>query len=164
MQSHHAELLRRFCAIHPMIALFDEPAAMLCDVASGKLLAVGALAEVAERQTHGAGESYLVLVREDGQQLALAPAGIAFPPQYENSGPLPGMPEVVCWRDFSSVIGQAEHVLAAHPEEPPGRELLDLLRYGIALLDGARRAGFETAAEEARLERSLAEVERRGLG
>lgn len=164
MHSHYADAIHRYCAAYPQVALFDEPSQTLHDVASGKSLRLGVLAGVAEKRTHDKNQPYLVLLLDDGRQLALAPAGVAFPPVFENSGPLPGMPEVVCWRDFSSVLGQAEHALFAHPDEKPGRELLDMLRYGIAFLDGARAAGFETGVEEARLERDLAEAERRARG
>jgi hypothetical protein len=166
MDRANVDLLARFCAAHPEVALFDEATATLLDVSSGKSLRLplAALQQAVEKRTHDRNEPYLVLLLDDGRQLALAPAGVAFPPDTRSAGPLPGLPAVVCWRDFSSVIGHAEHVLAAHPEERPGRELLDLLRYCVALLDGARAAGFETGAEEARLERALGEVERRKRG
>ena len=65
----------------------------------------------------------------------------------------------MCWRDFAQVAGQVEHVLSAHEGEAPGREVLDMLRYLVALVDGARAAGFDVGSEERRIERALEVVE-----
>jgi hypothetical protein len=161
--SEIAAQVAQFCAAPGGAVQWDGEGKTLRDRFSGKTLALdpAQIQELVLRPAADASERYLLIVREDGRQLALARAGIAFPPDLRNAGALPGMPQVVCFRDFASVIGQVEHVLGAHPAEPPGRELLDLVRYCIALLDGARAAGFEVGEEERRLERDLAEIERR---
>jgi hypothetical protein len=71
------------------------------------------------------------------------------------------MPQVVCWRDFRAVAAQVEHVVTVHPDEPPSREVADMLMYLVAFLDGARAAGFEVAAEEKLVEGHLSALERR---
>ena len=141
--------------------MWDGPSWTLLDVSSGKSLRLDPkrVAQAVEKLAHG--EPYVVVVLDDGRQFALAPSGIAFPPVYDNSGPLAGMPEVVCFRDFNAVAGQAEHALFEHPDEKPSRELLDLLRYCIALVDGARAIGFAVDREEQKVERLTEELERR---
>lgn len=137
---------------------------MLCDVYSGKSLRLdlGQLKDAEEKKTSDTGEAYLVLVLEDGRQLALAPVGVAWPPDPRNlPSPLP-LPAVVCWRDFANVAGQVQHVIEVHRSDPPSREVLDMLLYCIALLDGARAIGFETAADERRIERYLDDVAKLG--
>jgi hypothetical protein len=156
------ETLHRFCHEHRHAVMWDPASSTLLDVYSGKPLRIdgAALSQLAERATPD-GEAYAVLGFADGRQLALAPQGIAFPPDLASAGPLPGAPQVVCWRDFSSVAQQVEHVLTAHPDERPSREVLDAIRYLIAILDGARAAGFDIAVEERRVDRLVNEAERR---
>src|SRR5262249_19138562 len=157
--SSHLDAIRRYCDSHKMSVMLDEPGQQLLDVYSAKAIQLPALAEVAERKTPD-GASYLILVGAHGQQWVLADQGIAFPPDFSNSGPLPGAPQVVCWRDFSAVAGQVEHVLSVHREEPIGRETLDMVMYLIALVDGARAAGFDVDKEEKRLEGFTAQLEK----
>jgi hypothetical protein len=154
------ERLAAWCAARPHVALWDAERALLVDVFSGKSLRLERVRDVVEKRAADTGESYLVVVRDDGRQLALASAGVAFPPDARNVGALP-LPPVVCWRDFANVAGRVAHVLEAHPDEPPSRELGDMLLYCIALVDGARTAGFEVGDEERRLESLLATLERR---
>jgi hypothetical protein len=152
---------RAFVARHPQIALWDEPTSTLLDVFSGKRLTLtlpvkGCVAKTAA----DTGEAYVVVLLDDLRQIALAPPGIAFAPSSANVGELP-LPPVVCWRDFSNVTSRIAHVLEEHPDEPVSREVLDMLLYCIALVDGAREVGFEVAAEEKRLGDWLDEIERR---
>ena len=100
-----------------------------------------------------------LLVLEDGRQIALTRSGIGFPPSFLGSGPLPGAPQVVCWRDFRGVIERVEHVVTHHRDEKPTTEVLDMLMYCVAIVDGARAAGFEVDREEHRLERVLQAIE-----
>jgi hypothetical protein len=157
-----AELITRFCAQHPAAVLWDPAGPTLRDVFSAKPLPLDprSLRDAAWKTTPE-GDPYLVLVREDERQLVLARQGIAFPPDLRNSGPLPGLPQVVCWRDFAQVAERIGHILEQHPEQAPGRELLDMVRYCIALLDGARAAGFDVGEEERHLDAQLEELERR---
>jgi hypothetical protein len=156
--------VKTWCAQKPAAVLCDEKSATLRDVFSGKTLRLPRVQATEEKTAPNSGEKYLVLLLDDGRQLALASVGIAFPPELHHSGPLPGMPQTVCWRDFANVTRQIEHALCAHPDqwgvgasrppscEPPGREVLDMLRYCIALCDGARAIGFDVGEEERQLE------------
>jgi len=153
----------RWSVAHPRCVLYDEPGQRLLDVFSGKVLPLdwGRTVDVVERTTRDTGQSYLIILRDDGAQLALAPAGLAFPLDCRNSGPLPGAPAVVCFQDFHRLCDRLEHVLRDHPDEKPSPTLLDMIRFGIGILDGARRVGLEVGEEERRLEQCVIEVERR---
>src|SRR5262245_28554655 len=114
-------LVRAFCVKNPLSVSFDAASKSLLDVYSGKPLALdlATVVQALERTASDTGERYLLLVLADGRQVALARAGIAFPPDPVNSGPIP-LPPVVCWRDFRNVERQVAHVLGAHPGEMPG--------------------------------------------
>jgi hypothetical protein len=103
---------------------------------------------------------YLVLLFQDGRQVALADVGFAFAPNTQNTGPIPELPATFCFRDLRHLVSGAQSIV-----EQPGREA-DALRavmMGIALLDGARAAGFDTSREERSLEAILQDLERRGI-
>jgi hypothetical protein len=89
------------------------------------------------------------------------PGGVAFAPSFENSGPLTGLPQAVSLGDFHKLTGRIDHYLIAHAEEPPPRECLDLVMISIAILDGARLAGFDVGDLEEELEKRLREIEKR---
>jgi len=134
------------------------------DVTSGKTVRlpwqdVRAFEEKVHPETK---DNYLVLLLENGTQIALAdPGGIAFAPSTENTGPLPDLPPVVCLKDFFTLKGRVDHYLYDHRDEPPPKEVLDLVMICIATLDGARAVGFEVGDLESELEKSLKEIERR---
>jgi hypothetical protein len=155
------DLIRRWCAAHHHVVLWDEPSATLFDVFAGRALKIdpAALAEAAEKIARDTGEAYVVMLFSDGRQLALSSTGIAWPPDPRNLPHALALPPVVCWRDFQNVAGRVQHVLESHPDERPSREVLDMLLYCIALLDGARAVGFDTAADERRIEGYLERIE-----
>jgi hypothetical protein len=156
--------VRAWTETHRHAVLYDEENPSLLDVASGKTIRLPwqhlkAFEEKVHPETR---ESYLVLLFENGTQVALAdPGGIAFAPSTENSGPLPDLPPVVCLKDFFTLKGRLNHYLYDHPDEPPPKEALDLVMICIATLDGARAVGFDVADLEGELEKSLKEIERR---
>jgi hypothetical protein len=152
-----------FVRDRPGALLLDATAPALLDVFSGKSLPlawerVEAVARAANRDT---GAPYLVLLRDDGRQIVLADVGVAFEPSTATTGPLPGAPALACFRDLAAVAGRLEHLLLHHPDEPVTRDHLDLFRFLLALVDGARLAGFDVSPEERRLERILGEIEAR---
>ena len=116
-----------------------------------------------EEKTHPeTTDTYLVLLFENGKQIALVePGGVAFAPSTENSGPVQDLPPVVCLSDFHTLKQRVDHHLYDHPDEPPPRETLNLIMICIATLDGARAVGFDVADLEGELEKSLNEIERR---
>ena len=70
---------------------------------------------------------------------------------------------------YTASIQTAELAASYYAERPskpvytaPSREVLDMLLYCIALLDGARAVGFDTGADEAGIEGYLDEIERLG--
>jgi len=156
--------VRQWSELHPTAVLYDDDAAVFLDVASGKSLRV-AWIDVAgfEEKIHPeSGESYLVLMFEQGQQVALVdPGGVAFAPSTINSGPVQDLPAVVCLKDFFTLRQRVDHYLYEHRDETPPRECLDLIMISIAILDGARAVGFEVGDLEGELEKSLRELEKR---
>jgi hypothetical protein len=156
--------IRSWADAHKHAALYDDESATLLDVASGKSLhlpwrVVTAFEEKIHPQTE---DSYLVVLFENGRQLALVdPGGVAFAPSMVNSGPVQNLPPVVCLRDFLMLKQRVDHYLFDHPDDPPPRECLDLVMTCIATLDGARAVGFDVGDLEGELEKSLHEIERR---
>ncbi len=159
-------LLERFARERPASVLYDAASGTLLDVFSGKAVRLdpGRLAAVEERTDRDSGRRYLALRRDDGVEIALADAGIAFPPITAATGPIAGLPPAVCFRDLATAERQLEHFLEAHPGEPPERTHAALLLFCIATIDGARAAGFDVAVDERRLERTLEALEARRRG
>ena len=156
--------VRQWIQSHRHAALYDEESGALLDVASGRSLRLswGEVKAFEEKIHPETKDGYLVLLFEDGSQIALVdPGGVAFRPSTINTGPLPDLPPVVCLKDFSTLEGRIEHYLYVHPDEPPPKECLDLVTICLAILDGARTIGFDVGDLEEKLEQSLREIERR---
>jgi len=156
--------LRAWVETHRHLVLFDEESSSLMDVVSGKTIPlpwqdVKAFEEKVHPETN---DNYLVLLFDNGTQIALVdPGGIAFSPSMENTGPLTDLPPVMSLKDFYTLKGRVDHYLYDHPDEPPPKEVLDLVMICIATLDGARAVGFDVGDLEGDLEKSLSEIERR---
>jgi len=159
-------LVERFARERPASVLYDAAASTLLDVASGKSLALdwGRVAAVLERRDSVTGRPYLAIRLDDGRELALADAGVAFAPATAATGPLEGLPRAVCLRDLAAAEARLGHFLSGHPGEPPAREHVALFLFCLAVVDGARAAGFDVSREERRLDRLLAELEARRRG
>jgi hypothetical protein len=159
-------LVERYTRERPGSVLLDDSVPALLDVFSGKALPLDwrRIEGVAEARNRDSGAPYLALLRDDGRQVVLADVGIAFEPVTAATGPLPGLPPVVCFRDFAATAGRVEHLLVDHPDEPVTRDHLDLFLFLLAVVDGARLAGFDVSPEERRLERILGEIEARRAG
>ncbi len=155
--------IRSYCAKQPGSVLFDEPGESLMDVFSGKTLPLDLkdLVSVEQRTKAVTGEAYLVLSYVDGRQIALADVGIAFVPDTGSTGELPDLPQVVCFRDYATLLGRLKHELFDHADREPTRETVALLMSCLAIVDGARRAGFPVSREEKELAAHLAELEKR---
>jgi hypothetical protein len=155
--------VRTWAERHRQSVLYDEETSFLMDVASGKTIRLPwpELKAFEEKIHPETKDSYLVLLFENGNQIALVdPGGIAFAPSTDNTGPLRDLPPVVCLKDFFTLKGRVDHYLYDHPDEPPPKQALDLVMICIATLDGARAAGFDVADLEGELEKSLKEIER----
>jgi len=149
---------------HRHAVLYDEESSTLLDIASGKSVylpwrEVKAFEEKVHSET---GDSYLVLLFDNGNQIALVdPGGVAFAPLQANTGPLQNLPPVVCLTDFQTLKQRVDHYLNVHQDEPLPKECLDLVMICIAILDGARLLGFDVGDLEGELDKSLREIERR---
>jgi hypothetical protein len=168
MATNPAELKARVLAFlrgrrTPLSVLEDEDgrSATLLDAPAGKSLRLrwDQLAQVEERSTRDHPEPYLLLLFEDGRQVALADVGFAFAPALHNSGPLPELPRTFCFRDFGVLASGIEQLLA---QEGRGAEAARAILAAIALVDGARAAGFVVSGEERALEELLHKLEERG--
>ncbi len=156
--------VKEWMQTHRHVVLYDEDSSTLLDVASGKNVhlpwpEVKAFEEKVHPETN---DAYLVLLFENGNQIALAdPGGVAFSPSDVNTGPLRDLPPVVCLKDFYTLKQRVDHYLYAHQDEPPPKECLDLVMICIAILDGARLVGFDVGDLEGELDKSLREIEQR---
>jgi hypothetical protein len=159
-------LIERFVRERPGALLLDASGPSLLDVFSGKAFALdfAHLAAVEERQDTATRRSYLALLRDDGKELALSDAGVAFAPVTAGTGLLPGLPAAVCLRDLAGAEARLTHFLLDHPGEPPERVHVELFLFCLSIVAGARAVGLDVAAEERRLERVLGELEARRRG
>lgn len=160
-RSAKVALIAAHCRKPPHAVLFDETGETLFDVKAVKTLPLRAdeLRAVSSELDRTNGQSWLRLTYEDGRELALTAAGIAFPPDFTSSGPQPELPNAVCFADFQLLEQRIRHPLEAHPDEKPSREVVRLVMCGIAIIDGARKAGFDVSREERTLEALLAKLE-----
>jgi hypothetical protein len=145
------------------VASVEEPdGARLLEPGTGKELRVrwDELREVEEKTSSQRAGPYMVLHFHDGRQLALADVGFAFAPSTSNTGPLPQLPQTLCFRDFAHLTRGVEQLLA---EEGREKEVLGAILLCIALLDGARGAGLAVDREERKLDKLLKALEQRGL-
>lgn len=159
-------LLERFARERPASIAYDAASSTVVDVFSGKALRLdlAGVATVEERTDRETSRTYLAVGRDDGSEIALADAGVAFAPSMSATGPLQGLPRAVCLRDLSSAEARLEHLLLDHPGQRPDAGHVSLFLFCLAVVDGARAAGFDVSPEERRLERLLGELEARGRG
>ncbi len=159
-------LVERYVRERPSALLLDASGPSLLDVFSGKTLPLDytRLAAVEERKDTATGRAYLALLRDDGSEVALSDAGLAFAPVTAGTGPLEGLPAAVCLRDLAGAEARLTHFLLDHPGEQPERAHIDLFLFCLAVVDGARAAGLDVGPEERRLERVLGELEARRRG
>ena len=155
-----------FCKkpLSAVAALEDEDGhgARLLEPASGKELRVrwDEIEQAEEKRSGLRAAPYLVMVWHDKRQVALADVGFAFAPSTANTGPLPDLPQTLCFRDFRHLSQGVEQLLAEAGRE---KEALGGILLCIALLDGARALGLEVSREERRLDKLLKALEQRGL-
>lgn len=136
----------------------DARTATLLEAHSGKRLSFAweSVKALEERSSELRNQPYLLVLFHNGRQFALADVGVAFAPAVHNTGPLPELPATLCFRDLAVLSSGAEALIDQGRAQEAVRGVLAC----IALLDGARAVGFEVGAEEKRLERLLARLER----
>jgi hypothetical protein len=159
-------LLQRSVRARPGSVLWDAPTSTLLDVFSGKALPLdwARVETVEERIDPTNRRPYLAVRLDSGVEIALAEPGIAFPPVTAGTGPLDGLPAAVCFRDLAAAEARLAHFLVDHPGERPEPAHVSMFLFCLAVVDGARAAGFDVSIEERRLERILAELEARRRG
>jgi hypothetical protein len=159
-------VLERSVRARPGSVLYDGATSTLFDVASGKSLPLdwARVASVEERADGDTRRPYCALLLDSGVEIAVADQGLVFPPVTAGTGPVGGLPGAVCFGDLASAEGRLEHFLRDHPGEQPERGHVSLFLLCLAIVDGARAAGFDVAPEERRLERLLQELEARKRG
>jgi len=160
------DLVERSVRARPGSVLYDQATSTLLDVFSGKALPLdlARVAAVEERTDTTTRRPYLALRLESGVEVALTDAGIAFAPVTAGTGPVEGLPPAICFRDLAAAEGRLEHFLVDHPGEQPEPGHVALFLLCLAIVDGARAAGFDVSPEERRLERLLGELEARRRG
>ena len=156
------EFTRRPFAAVAAVEDADGKGARLLEPGTGKELRIrwGEIAQVEVRSSALRPAPYLVLVFEDGRQVALADVGFAFAPSTVNTGPLPDLPATFCFADFRHLSQGIETLLQQEGRE---KEALGAILLCIALLDGARAAGLDVSGEERRLDALLRALEERGV-
>ena len=156
------EFTRRPLAAVAAIEDDDARGARLLEPGSGKELRIkwDQLSQVEERKTPLRTSAYLLLIFTDGRQVALADVGFAFAPSIANTGPLPDLPQTLCFRDFRHLSQGIEALLA---EEGREKEALGGILLCIALLDGARAVRLDVSREERKLDGLLRKLEERGI-
>ena len=158
--------VRQFFASHrpPLLLLEDDDGrgARVLEPGSGQELALrwGALTFAEEKTSPLRTAPWLVLAFEDGRQVALADVGFAFAPSPRNSGPLPELPVTACFRDLGTLLSGIDGLLQGEGREA---EAARAFLVAIAVVDGARDAGFDVGREERALEQRLRHLEDRGL-
>jgi hypothetical protein len=165
-RSAQRALIERSVRARPGSVLYDQATSTLLDVFSGKALVLDLthVASVEERNDGATRRPYVAVQLACGIEIALADPGIAFPPITSGTGPLEGLPPAVCFRDLAAAEGRLEHFLVGHPGEQPERAHVALFLLCLAIVDGARAAGFDVSPEERRLDRLLGELEARRRG
>lgn len=130
----------------------------LIEPATGKQISFDAKAVARHRLTphpQGLGD-YLNLVFDNGIEIVLCHAGIAFSPSFASTGPLPDAPPVACMTDYSTLLRNLQDI-GADPQRKA--EALLLFNVLISILDGAKAIGMDVGSEEEELERMLSGFE-----
>jgi hypothetical protein len=156
------EFTRRPLAAVAALEDDDGKGVRLIEPGSGKELRLkwDDLSQVEEKRSALRTSPYLLLVFQDGRQVALADVGFAFSPSIANTGPLPDLPQTLCFRDFRHLSQGLDALLAEDGRE---KEALGGILLCIALLDGARAVGLDVSREERRLDGLLRKLEERGV-
>src|SRR5258707_1097138 len=106
-------MIRSFCAATGTSILFDEQNAALMDVYSAKTLPLDPqnLVHVEEQVDKETGQPYLRLLYGNSRQLALAGVGIAFAPDFRNTGPLSELPQAVRSEEHTSELQSRQYLV-----------------------------------------------------
>lgn len=101
--------------------------------------------------------AYLNLMFDDGSQVVLCHAGVAFAPDFQNTGILDDAPQVVCMMDYYQMYN---HMIDLAQDESQSTQTLHLFEILISVLDGAKKIGLDVSSEESQLDSQLSEFEK----
>jgi hypothetical protein len=137
---------------------WDGDALTLNEYASGKTICVDVRKFSDFRlMPHPQGlADYLNLVFDDGRQLVLCHAGLAFSPSFTSTGPLPDAPPVSCLADYHKLLSKLKDLMS---EDGRKGEILTLFNVLLSILDGAREIGLAISQEEEDLDKLLEKFE-----
>lgn len=146
---------------NPMVfrSRLDDDALSLIEVGTGKQFSFDLKNVVQHRLTpHPQGlHDYLNLVFENGLEIALCHAGIAFSPSFVSTGPLPDAPPVTCLADYYALQNNLDQIRLDPTRKP---EALLLFQVLISVLDGAKAVGLDVGREEEELDTKLTAFEK----
>ena len=143
------------------IFAFEEENAelVLMEIASTKFLnlkedSIAALEE--KKNNELIGQTYMVILFEQGTQLVLSQQGFAFAPDFSNTGPIPLPSQVFCLQDVYHFLNNLQVIVE---DENRRKEALEITMLLIALLDGARQVGLDMGKEEQQVDTMLKKIE-----
>ncbi len=159
----YRKLVKTWCSRFPQSVLYDEHEDLLLDVYSNRSIKIPAntVETALERENKDTSGSYVVILRDTGNQLVLSEPGLAWPPVNIAEIPMNQLPDVVCWRDFENAARVIEHHLLHHPNEAPSQEIILTVMFCTSVLAGARVAGFDVDGPERDLEALLKALEQK---
>ncbi len=99
---------------------------------------------------------YINLVFDDGHEIVLCHAGLAFAPSFASTGPLPDAPPVACMTDYQRLFATLDELTADPTRHAHAILLFQVL---ISILEGARVVGLDVGAEEEALNAKLTAFE-----
>jgi len=146
---------------HPGIFACEEDNAelVLMEIATAKFLSLNenSIAALEEKKNSELiGQTYMVILFEEGTQLVLSHQGFAFAPDFSNTGPIPVPSQVFCLQDIYHFLNNLQVVME---DENRRKEALEITMLLIALLDGARLVGIEMGKEEQQVDTMLKKIE-----
>ncbi|MDP7040520.1 MAG: hypothetical protein QGI45_15285 [Myxococcota bacterium] len=143
------------------IFAFEEEGSelVLMEIATAKFLTlnennIAALEE--KKNSELIGQTYIIILFEQGSQLVLSQQGFAFAPDFSNTGPIPVPSQVFCLQDIYHFLNNLQVVME---DENRRKEALEITMLLIALLDGARQVGIEMGKEEQQVDTMLKKIE-----
>lgn len=100
--------------------------------------------------------TYLNLIFDNGLEVVLTHAGLAFAPQFENTGFIKDAPEAMCMSDYDQLLQSLRSLMS---DEERRNEAILLFQLLISILDGARAIGFDIGREEEVLDELFSQFE-----
>ena len=156
----HQEAIKNWLKNFPLVfrTRWDADSLTLIETGTAKQVTIDTKRITNHRLTPHAqsGGSYLNLVFENGIEVVLCHAGLAFAPSFVATGPLPDAPPVSCFADYFTLLNNLRQIMT---DASRRAEALLIVQVLISILDGAKAVGFETGTEEEMLNSDLERLE-----